>query len=183
LSVSGSAADSGSYIQVGDGASLDATTGGGNIVVNATSIATTNSVDFVGNSLDIALTGAGDSIGADSQLRVTVNDLALSTNNGSAFVYSTQGFHSGRRGGINLGTGGLDLASAGAVTQTNAISAGLLNVSTTSGAITLTNADNAITLANLSTSGSDAATLYDSSDLTINGANVGGALTLLTKAI
>ena len=64
-------------------------------------MSTSNSVDFVGNSLDIGLTGAGDSIGADSQLRVTVNDLALSTNNGDAFVYSTQGVSLGAgEGGI-----------------------------------------------------------------------------------
>ena len=182
LSVGGSAADSGSYIQVGDGANFDATSGGGNIVVNATSMSTSNSVDFVGNSLDVALTGSNDSIGADGELRVTVNDLALSTDNGNAFIYSTQAISLGAgEGGINLGTGGLDLASAGAVTQTNAINAALLNVSTTSGAISLTNAANAITLANLTTSGSDDATLYDSTDLTMNGANVGGDLTLLTK--
>jgi filamentous hemagglutinin family protein len=182
LSVGGSAADSGSYIQVGDGSTFDATSGGGNIAVNATSMSTSNSVDFVGNSLAIALTGAGDSIGANSELRVTVNDFALTTNNGSAFVYSTQGISLGAgEGGIDLGTGGLDLASAGAVTQTNAITASSANVSTTSGAITLTNASNAITLANLSTSGSDDATLYDTADLTMTGADVGGNLTLLTK--
>ncbi len=182
LSVGGSAADSGSYIQVGDGSAFDATSGGGNIVVNSASMSTSDSVDFVGNSLDVALTGSGDSIGADGELRVTVNDLALSTNNGSAFVYSTQAISLGAgEGGINLGTGGLDLAAAGAITQTDAITAGSVVASTSSGAITLTNASNAITLANLSTSGSDDATLYDASDLTMTGADVGGDLTLLTK--
>ncbi len=182
LSVGGSAADSGSYIQVGDGAAFDSISGGGgNVVVNANSMSTSNSVDFVGNSLAIALTGAGDSIGADSELRVTVNDLALSTDNGSAFVYSTQGVSLGAgEGGINLGTGGLNLAAVGAVSQTNAIVAGSVYVSTSDGAITLTNASNAITLGNFSTLGNDNATLYNSTDLTMTGSGVGGNLTLLT---
>jgi len=182
LAVGETAADSGSYIQVGDGSAFDATSGGGNIAVNATSMSTSNSVDFVGNSLDIALTGAGNSVGANSELLAIVNDLAIKTNNGSAFVYSPQAVSLGvGEDGIDLGTGGLILAAGGAVTQTQPISAAILGVFATGGAISLTNTNNAITLANLSTSGSDDAALYDTTDLTMTSANVGGDLTLLTE--
>ncbi|MGD0142556.1 MAG: hypothetical protein ABSC92_05320, partial [Rhizomicrobium sp.] len=184
LAVTADAADSGSYIQVGDGATFGATSGGGNIIVNSSSMSTSNSVDFVGNSLDIALTGAGQSVGADSELWVVTNDLAITTNNGSAFVYAPQGVSLGvGEDGIDLGTGGLILSAAGPVTQTQAIDAATLGVTTTSGAITLTNAQNAIANAALGTSGSDNAILYDSTNLTMNGGgtSVGGNLTLLAE--
>jgi filamentous hemagglutinin family protein len=181
LTVGSAAADSGSYIQVGDGATFGATSGGGNIVVSSSAMSTTNSVDFVGNSLDIALTGANQSVGANNELWVVANNLAITTDNGSAFVYSPQGISLGvGEDGINLGTGELVLATAGPVTQTQSIDAAGLGVYTSSGAITLTNGQNAVSNLSLGTSGSDSATFYDVSALTITGAQVGGDLTVLT---
>ena len=79
--------------------------------------------------------------------------------------------------GANVG-GTLTLSSAGSIGQTGAIHAAALNASTTGGDIVLTNTGNVFATATLSTQGSDDATLYDSTDLVIAGATIGGTLTL-----
>ncbi|MEI9886954.1 MAG: filamentous hemagglutinin N-terminal domain-containing protein [Rhizomicrobium sp.] len=75
-------------------------------------------------------------------------------------------------------TGTLTLAAGGAVSQTGAIHAGALDVSTTTGTILLNNAGNAFGTLSVLTHGSDGASFTDSAGLTLAGATVGGTLTL-----
>jgi Repeats of unknown function (DUF5649) len=75
--------------------------------------------------------------------------------------------------------GTLTLAGAGNIGQSGTIQADTLDVATTGGAIALTNANNAVSDVTLSATGK--ASFYDSTDLTVDGATVGGNLTLLTQ--
>ena len=74
--------------------------------------------------------------------------------------------------------GTFTLAGGGAVSQSGAIQAASLNVSTTAGAITLNNAGNSFGSLTASTHGSDAAAFTDSTAVSILGATVGGTLTV-----
>jgi filamentous hemagglutinin family protein len=167
--------------QIGNGSSFDNSSAGGNISLTAQTVAISGSADVAGNSADIVLTGEGAAVGTGTYpLQVAVNDLAVQTNGGSAYISApTQGLSIGvGEEGIDLGGGDLVLVADGPVTQSDAITAGSANVSTTNGAITLTNTGNTFNAATLSTSGTDDASLYDVSALTIAGATISGTLTL-----
>ena len=77
--------------------------------------------------------------------------------------------------GANVGKT-LTLAGGGNIGQSGAIVAGTLDVAASNGSVTLTNTGNTFNTATLSASKN--ASLYDASDLTIAGANVGKTLTL-----
>jgi hypothetical protein len=79
--------------------------------------------------------------------------------------------------GANVG-GTLALSGDAGITQTGAIHADALDVSTTAGDIVLTDTGNTFHTASVATSGANGATLYDTASLTITGADVGGALGL-----
>src|SRR5665213_691352 len=166
--------------QIGNGLAF-ARSPEGNVSLTVRLISTLGSADLTGNSANIVLSGSGDSVGSDKNpLEVALNELSVLANNGSAYISSpTQGLSIGLgANGIDLGDGELVLAADGPLTQSGAIVASGLDVTTTNGAITLTNSGNAFGTATLGTSGTDNASLYDASNLTIGGASVGGTLTL-----
>ncbi len=139
---------------------------------------------------DLTLTG-GSSIGQSGSihsatLSVTASGNIALTNSGNNFTSATLSTSSDASlydsvaltvASANIG-GGLTLSSGGSIDQTGAVTAGTLGVTTTSGAITFTNTGNSFGPLSVSTSGSGNATLFDSADLVVASANVGGTLTL-----
>ncbi len=135
--------------------------GGG--AIGQTGAITAASLDVSNTSGDITLTSSGNAFGpltVSSKGDAAINEL-------TALVVT----------GANVG-GGLTLSAGGPITQTGAITAGGLTVSTATGAITLTNAGNSFGSLSVTTHGSDAATFFDATAVAIAGANVGGGLTL-----
>jgi hypothetical protein len=136
-----------------------------------------------GNSANIVLTGAGNSVGSSgafNELQITVNDLAIHTNNGDAYISSpTHGLSIGvGDNGINLGSGNLSLVANGDIIQANAptVSLNALNITSTNGSVLLENTGDKIRQAAITTSGDGE--LSSSEDLTITSASVGGNLQL-----
>ncbi len=166
--------------QIGNGATFGSSSAGGDITITAGSLSSSGMVDIQGNSAEIDLTGEGSGIGSsEDPLQVAVNDLAVQAGGGAYISSPSQGVSLGvGEDGSNLGNNDLVLSAAGAVTQTEGIVAEGVDISTTSGAITLTNTGNEFVDATLSTSGTDDASLYNSVDMTVAGATVGGTLTL-----
>lgn len=163
--------------QIGDGANLDSSNASDAIVeITAASMDATGKNAIAGPSAEISITGNGEIGNASDAVEFAVNDLAIQSNGGNVFATSnTQGISLGLgTDGIDLNGGGFSLTADGTITQTQAISAGAVNVSGT--AITLTNSAN--DFANASLTSSNDATLYDASDLNITGADVSGTLTL-----
>ena len=170
-------------------ATASLSTPGGATLYDASNLTITGAT--VGGTL--ALSGGGSigqsgAIHADALSVTTTNGAIVLTNAGNAFntaTLATSGADDASLydslsltiAGANVG-GDLSLSGAGSIGQTGAILAATLNVATTGGAIALTNAGNSFGPATISTSGSDDASLYDSSDLTVASANVGGTLTL-----
>jgi filamentous hemagglutinin family protein len=153
-----------------------------NVTANAMSVSGTAQVS--GDAANIVVTGAGQNVGsASAPLLLAVGSLALETNNGSAYLSSpAQGLSIGAGAdGIDLGTGSLNLSADGDITQTAAIDAASVNVSTSGGNITLGNSGNTFDTASLTSSGN--AALTDSTGLTVSGANVTGNLTLTARSV
>ncbi len=183
------------YAQIGNGTAFGSNLAGGNINIESslaagnvnvegTPIAASGNADLVGDSAEIILPAATDSSGVGASgapLQVVLNSLAISTAGSDVFISSpTQGLSIGvGSDGISLGNGALTLSANGAISQTEAIVAHEMNISTTSGDITLTNAGNSfIGPLTVSTMGPDDASIFDSMTFNIDGANVGGTLTL-----
>ncbi|HWD28008.1 MAG TPA: filamentous hemagglutinin N-terminal domain-containing protein, partial [Rhizomicrobium sp.] len=85
--------------------------------------------------------------------------------------------------GTSIVGGTLTVASDGAITQSGALTAGTLDVSTTSGSITLANTNNDFDTLQVATGGTDDATIVDGTDVTVSGATVGGTLSLTASSI
>jgi filamentous hemagglutinin family protein len=173
-----------SGIQSNGGTTLLAVTGQGGVIITAAGLTTSGTPEIEADTADIVLTGAGNSVGSSAApLLVDVSDLAIQTNNGSAYISSpTQGLSIGVGGnGIDLGSGNLTLTAAGDITQTAAIDPGAVTIVSTNGSITLTNTGNVIGTATLTATGN--ASLTDTSNLTIAGATVGGTLALTAPSV
>lgn len=138
--------------------------GGDLTVLGASSIGQSGTI--VASSLTVSSTGGdialNDASNAFGPLSVTASGNASLHNSDDLIVANASV------------AGTLALSSAGAISQTGAIHAAKLDV--TADAITLTNAGNDFAQAGISTAGN--AALYDSANLTITGATVGGTLTL-----
>mgnify|MGYP001551398294 FL=1 len=154
--------------------------GGGNISLVAQAM-TVNAYNAVlGDAATITVTGTNGIGDTADPLRLWLNSIAITTAGGGVVATSPGGGISIGVGsnGINLDGGALTLSAAGAISQTQAILASAIDVSTTSGAITLSNSSNSFGTLTVATSGSDDATIYDSSAVTVASANVGGTFTL-----
>jgi len=114
---------------------------------------------------DITLSNAGNTFAAATISTAGTDDATLY--DASALTISS----------ANVG-GTLNLSAGGAIGQTGAILAAALDVAATGGDITLTNSANSFATASLSTAGTHNASLYDSADLTVSTADVGGMLSL-----
>ena len=172
--------------QIGDGATFAPS--GGDVYLYADSIAATGSAGIAGDAADVQILGGGAIGSASDPLDVAVDELAVQTDNANAYLSAPQGISVGVTGsaldldaaasGIDLGSGTLQLAAAGNITQNAAINAGGVAVSTANGNIALTDAGNTFSTATLSANGD--ASLTDSEALSITGASVGGNLTLMS---
>src|SRR5262249_41908054 len=113
----------------------------------------------------ITLTNAGNTFSTLTLLTHGSDNATLTDATGMTIANATVG-------------GTLMLAAGGAVTQTGAINAAALDVSTATGPITLTNASNVFGALTLLTHDPDNATITDSTGVSVAGATVGGTLTL-----
>ncbi|MGA9795882.1 MAG: hypothetical protein WBQ17_10155, partial [Rhizomicrobium sp.] len=123
-----------------------------------------DALDVTASHGQIALTNTGNTF-ADADLTVS----------GNASLYDADSL---TVTGADVG-GTLALTSGSNIGQSGAIEAGALNATANHGTLSLNDAGNAIAKASLSSSGS--AALYDSSDLVVENASVGGNLTLLAR--
>jgi filamentous hemagglutinin family protein len=152
----------------------------GSVDITAHSLTSSGDALITADSADITMTGGGSIGTASNSLDVLVNDLAISSNGGSAYIASAQGLSVGvGADGIDLGGGDLVLTAHGSISQTEAIVADAVDITASQGTIALTDAQNEIAIASLSAKGS--ASLYDSASLTVDSVSVGGNLTLLTE--
>ncbi|MBL6939642.1 MAG: filamentous hemagglutinin N-terminal domain-containing protein [Alphaproteobacteria bacterium] len=147
------------------GGTLNLATGG---AVSQTGAIQAAALNVSTSSGAITLTKASNAFGTLTLATRGADGATITDSTGVSFTGATVG-------------GTLTLAAGGAVSQTGAINAPLLNISTVSGAITLTNAGNVFGTLTLLTHGSDNATLTDSAGVSIAGATVGGTLTLATR--
>jgi hypothetical protein len=145
-----------------DGGALTLLTGG-NLTQTAAIVVGALDIDYGHGS--VALTNSGNNFATLA--------LTSSGTNGSTIYDGTALSLSAS----NIG-GTLSLTTPGAITQSGAITAGGLDLTSTGGAITLANTGNAFDALTLSTSGSNDATVYNASDLVIGGADVGGTFKL-----
>ena len=167
--------NAGHTAQIGNGSHFDTSSAGGAIDIAAASIAATGHADIAGDSADIAISGTGGIGSASNPLALAVNALAIETQGGNVFATSTQGISIGvGADGIDLNGGDFSLTANGAVSQTQAIEAGAIDIGGTT--ITLSDSGNSFADATLSASG-DAA-VNDKANLTIASADIGGTLTL-----
>ncbi|HWA31408.1 MAG TPA: S-layer family protein, partial [Rhizomicrobium sp.] len=150
--------------------SLALMVGGANITGNLTltdtgAISQNGSIvasSLMANGTNITLTNGGNRIG---KATLTASGDATLTDSVALTV-----------GGANV-TGNLTLTDTGSISQTGAIAASVLTANGTS--LAFTDAGNKIGAADLTASGN--AALYDATSLTLDGAGIGGNLTLLSK--
>jgi filamentous hemagglutinin family protein len=176
IALTGASADA--LAIIGNGTT--ASPGGGDITLTAQAM-TVNAYNAVlGDTAFITITGTNGIGDLADPLRLWLNSVAITTAGGGVAATSPGGGISIGVGanGINLNGGALTLSAAGAISQTQAILASAIDVSTTSGAITLSNSSNSFGTLTVATSGSDDATIYDSSAVTVASANVGGTFAL-----
>ncbi len=164
--------------EIGNGTTL--APGGGAITINAAAMIVNAYNAILGDIAAITVTGSGNVGSAVSRLRLWLNAVSIATGGGNVFASSPGGGISIGVGGngVDLDGGSFTLSAAGAISQTEAILADALDVSTTSGVITLSNSSNAFNTLTVSTTGSDNATIYDSSAVTVASAHVGGTFAL-----
>ena len=146
----------------------------------------------VGGKLTLSAAGAVGQSGAlqSAGLSVTTSSGDIALANGSNAVSGTVAFNTPGAASFNdtlsttVGTssigGLLSLVSGGGISQSGAIAAGGLSATANGGDIVLGNAGNAF--ATLSLTASGAASVTDGSAMTVAGASVGGALTLVDAA-
>jgi trimeric autotransporter adhesin len=163
------------YAQIGSGSSFLSNAGAGDVTIDAGSISSTNPAAVVADALSLTTSDGG--IGASgSSLQFAANTLTVQTN--GADVYLSSPGQGVSLTSVDVGSGDFQLAAGGAITQTGAISASTLDVSTTSGAITLNGSGNSFGTLHVATTGSDSANVKDSTGVVVSGASVGGTFTL-----
>ncbi len=176
------------------------------IAVNSLAVTTQGRSVFLSSPQAVAIGGSGIVLGAGNftlaaggaitqtasigahALNVSTTSGAIAlTNSGNAFgalTVATQGSDNAsvsQASSITVTSahvGGTLTLSGTAIVQTGAIQAAGLNVTATAGPVTLTNAGNSFAALSLSTTGSNAATVADSSGVTLGASTVGGKLTL-----
>jgi filamentous hemagglutinin family protein len=178
LSLIGDTGD-GYTVQIGNG--LYGSNPGGDVTITADSISNTANSDVTGGNVSFDITGPSNAIGTSGQyLDVAANNLAITTQGGDAYINSPdQGLNIGVEsvGGIALNGGSLYLTAAGNITQSAAIDANAIDVTTTSsGSITLGDTSNTFGHATISSSGN--AAIDDSQSLQVDSASVGNGSTL-----
>ncbi len=113
----------------------------------------------------IVLSNSGNAFGALTVSTTGSNDATITDSSGVSVSGATVG-------------GKLTLVSGGAISQTGAIVAAALDVSSTGGAITLTNSGNSFATLTVATNGSNDAAVTDSTAVTLAGVNAGGNFAL-----
>jgi len=156
------------------------TSGGSQTYNGAVTLASASTLNAGGSNISFASTinGGGNSLATNN-----TGTLSLGTGIGNVASLSIQG---GPSGGVSLPTtaltGNLDIASAGAVTQTGALTvSGTTNISAAGNAITLTNGGNNFGSA-VSLSGGTTQ-IFDINALTFGGLNTGSLTTTNTGAL
>ncbi|MEJ0027112.1 MAG: filamentous hemagglutinin N-terminal domain-containing protein [Rhizomicrobium sp.] len=173
-------------------ATLALSTTGGNDATVTDSTGVTLAASTVGGRLTLAAGGAIGQSGAlhSAGLAVSTTSGDIALDNAGNAVAGTVTFHTPGAArftdtqAIGVGAssvgGLLTLVSAGGISQSGAIQAGGLSATANGGDIVLNDAGNAFATLGLSASGK--ASVTDSAAVTISGANVGGALTLVDAA-
>jgi len=176
ISLTGNSSDA--LAEIGNGTT--SAPGGGNITINAQALTVNAHNAVLGDTATINITGTNGIGDLADPLRLWLNSIAITADGGGVFATSPgSGISIGVGSyGINLDGGALTLSADGAITQTQAIVASALNVSTGGGTITLSNTGNAFGTLTVSTTGSDNATIYDAGAVTVASAGVGGTFAL-----
>ncbi|MBL6938464.1 MAG: filamentous hemagglutinin N-terminal domain-containing protein [Alphaproteobacteria bacterium] len=149
----------------------------GNVTLTANNILSTSTVPVRAATLNIVQTGTGGGVGSPTaRLLFNAGTLNLAGAGASFFLGSPAGT---TLGAVALGMGALNLSAGGAITQSGAIAATGLVVSTTSGAIALTNTANAVG-GMVAFNSPAAVSFYDTLGINAGAISAGGDLTLLS---
>ncbi|MEI9995549.1 MAG: filamentous hemagglutinin N-terminal domain-containing protein [Rhizomicrobium sp.] len=156
-------------------------------------VAVLGNLDVVGAGVGGTLTLTSGEGNITQSGAISASDLVLNATGGSVTLTNAGNIFSTLRAnavtadivdgvGVDIGASSIvrtfTLAAGGPVTQSGAIQAAGLDVSTTSGGITLTDAGNTFSALKVATAGSDDATVQTSGALAVVSADVGGTLTL-----
>ena len=154
--------------------------GSGAITLAAQALSVNAYNAIFGDTAAIAIAGSGDVGSIAAPLQLWLNAFSITTGGGDVFASSPDGGISiGVDGtGVDLDGGSFTLSADGAISQTEAILADALDVSSTGGSITLDDTGNAFNTLTVSTTASYGASIYDHSAVTVASADVGGTFTL-----